>query len=78
MAYFEFLLPFAGLSEGLPVSVEQEGTSGYMSNVRPRDVLEHRMRIGQRPGLKKAYSQQIGGATAPIVKLLSITTVKED
>ena len=75
MPNFEFQLPLSGLSEGLPVSDEQAGTSGYMSNVRPRDVLEKRLRIGQRPGLKKAYSQQIGGITSPIVWLGSITIV---
>lgn len=76
--YFEWLLPFQGLSEGLSVSNEPGGTSGYLLNVRPRDVLERRLRIGQRPGLKKAYSQQIGGAAAPIVWIGSITTVKDD
>lgn len=73
--YVEFPLPLGGLSEGLPVSNESGATSGYMSDVRPRDVLEKRMRLGQRPGLKKAYSQQIGGDAAAIVWLGSVTTV---
>jgi hypothetical protein len=75
MAYIEFQLPLQGLSEGLSVTSEQGMTSGYMSNCRPRDVLEKRIRIGQRPGLKKAYSQQIGGAAEPIIWLGSVTTV---
>ena len=75
MAYIEFQLPLQGLSEGLPVTAEQGMTSGYMSNCRPRDVLEKRIRIGQRPGLKKAYSQQIGGSATPIVWLGDITIV---
>jgi len=75
MPYFEFQLPLQGLSEGLPVVSEQQGTTGYANNIRPRDVLERRLRIGQRPGLKKAYSQQIGGLAVPIVWLGSITTV---
>lgn len=73
MAYIEFQLPIQGLNEALPVSNEPGGTSGYILNVRPRDVLERRLRIGQRPGLKKAYSQQIGGDSFPIVWLGSIT-----
>lgn len=77
MPYLEFPLPMRGLSEGLPVGDEQDGTSGYMLNVRPRDVLEGRLRIGQRPGLKKAYSQQIGGASSPIIWIGSITSVLE-
>lgn len=71
--YREFPLPIQGFSESLPVNVEQETTSGYMSNVSLRDVLERRLRIGQRPGLKKAYAQQIGGGANPIVWLGSIT-----
>ena len=73
--YVEFPLPLGGVSEGLPVSNESGATSGYMSDVRPRDVLEKRMRLGQRPGLKKAYSQQIGGDAKPILELISITKV---
>lgn len=75
--YTEFQLPLQGLSEGLPVHAEQGATTGYMSNCRPRDVLEKRFRIGQRGGLKKAYSQQIGGALSPIVWIGSITSVVE-
>ena len=46
-----------------------------MSNIRPRDTLEGRLRIGQRPGMKKAYTQQIGGDAQPVVYLGSVTTV---
>jgi len=71
----EFQLPIKGKSEGLPVDKEQELTSGHMNNVRPRDVLDNRIRIGQRPGLDKAYSQQIGGAATSVVAMCVITTV---
>jgi len=71
----EVPLPLKGLSKGLPVANEEAATSGYMSNVRPRDVLEGRLRLGQRPGLKKAYSQQIGGTASSIIWLGTITTV---
>lgn len=73
--FIEFQLPYQGINEGLPVSNEPGSTSGYMLNVRPRDVLERRLRIGQRPGLKKAYSQQIGGAASQIVWLGSVTSI---
>lgn len=71
--YFEWPLPLAGKSAGIGVSYQEEGTSGYLNNVRPRDVLESRLRIGQRSGLKKAYSQQIGGEATPVNWLGSIT-----
>jgi len=75
MAIQEIKLPLGGYSEGLDPKMQQQGTCGYMKNVRPRDVLEGKLRLGQRPGLKKAYSQQIGGGSYPIVWLGSITTI---
>lgn len=75
MALIDIPLPLGGISEGVAVANEQQSTSGYMLNVRPRDVLERRIRLGQRPGMKKAYSQQIGGGATPIVWLGSVTTI---
>ena len=75
MPLIDFTLPLGGESHGMAVAGQEQGTSGYMSNCRPRDVLEGRFRIGQRPGLKKAYAQQIGGDAKPIVWIGSVTTV---
>lgn len=75
MANFEIILPIKGISKGLPVDKPVPNTSEHMNNVRPRDVLENRIRIGQRPGLDKRYSQQIGGREAPIVAMCEILTV---
>jgi len=69
----EFLLPIKGYSEGL--SPHRETTSSYMMNVRPRDVLENKLRIGQRPGFDKKYSQQISGDAVPIIWLGDVTIV---
>jgi len=55
-----FPLPLEGYARGLIPGMEKSITSPYMNNVRPRDALESWIRLGQRPGLKKAYSQQIG------------------
>ena len=71
----EFPLPIKGVSYGLPVDKEQPTTSGYMNNVRPFDVLEGRLRLGQRPGLDKAYTQQIVSIAGPIVAICSVTIV---
>jgi len=71
----EFALPLEGYSRGLTPGTEKVTTSPYMNNVRPRDTLEGWIRLGQRPGLKKSYSQQIGGGAYPIVWCGSITTV---
>jgi hypothetical protein len=71
----EFMLPIKGISEGFPVDKSPPLTTGYANNIRAVDVLEKRVRIGQRPGLDKTYAQQIGGAAIPIIALCSITTI---
>jgi hypothetical protein len=47
--------------------------------MRVVDIQDNRFRGGQRPGLQKAYSQQIGGLVdsipSPIVILAYITVV---
>lgn len=75
--YIEFPLPIKGLSEGLVPYQEAEFT-GYSLNVRPRDTLEKRIRLGQRPALRKAYTEQVGGSVTPVntmVQLLSVTSM---
>ena len=71
----EFPLPIKGFSEGLEVSKTPGEYSPYMNNVRPFDVLDNRLRLGQRPGLDKAYLQQIASVAGPIVEILSVTVV---
>ena len=73
MAFTEISIPLKGRNDGMPVGQGDMATTGYINNCRPRDVLEGRLRLGQRPGLKKAYSQQIGGDAVIIVWLGSIT-----
>jgi len=75
MASFNIPIPIAGFSEGLPIESQEQGTTGYMSNCRPKDVFEEKLRLGQRPGLKKAYSQQIGGISSPVLEITSVTVV---
>lgn len=65
--------PFKGLHSGLPAEDQPLATSPKLMNVRPTDVDEDRVRGGQRPGLVKAYTTQIGGAH-PVVALAQITT----
>ena len=75
MAFTEISIPLKGRNDGMPIGQGDMATTGYINNCRPRDVLEGRLRLGQRPGLKKAYSQQIGGDEFPIIALLSVTVV---
>jgi len=71
----QFTLPLEGYSRGLTPGTEKVSTSPYMNNVRPRDTLENWIRLGQRPGLKKSFAQQIGGAAQPIVWMGWVTSV---
>ena len=69
-------LPIKGKASGLPVEDNPPATSGHLNNVRPRDVLENRIRIGQRPGLDKwGAGTQIGGAEQPVVDICVVSSV---
>lgn len=70
-----FPLPLRGYSAGSNVGDQPIDTTGDMNNVRPFDSLERKLRLGQRPGLAKAFDEQIAGATAPIVACGSISVV---
>ena len=70
-----FPLPIQGFSEGLVVRDTPAILSGDMNNVRATDTIERRLRIGQRPGLSKAFTTQIASALSPVVAIGSITVV---
>jgi len=67
--------PIQGISKGVPVDKESPATSGYMNNVRPTDVLENKIRLGQRPGLDKWSDTQIGAAEQPVVAMCIVAAV---
>jgi len=75
MAVFQIPIPLRGVNKGLAVEDSPPGSSGDMNNVRPRDVLENRIRIGQRPGKKKAYTTQVGNINNPVVEIIEVTWV---
>jgi hypothetical protein len=72
----EILLPIKGISKGMAVEKQEALTSGYMNNCRPRDVLENKLRIGQRPGLDKwGAGTQIGGSEQPVVAICLVSSI---
>ena len=71
----EMTPPIKGVSKGLPVDKEQPTTSGYMNNVRPVDVLEKQLRLGQRPGLSKWSETQIGDSEQPVVCMVIVAAI---
>ena len=70
----EIPMPTRGLHRGASNEKQPVGTTPDCLNVRPHDTDEGRVTIGQRPGLKRAYSTQVSGAR-PIVAMAQITTV---
>ncbi len=76
MAHVRFQLPIKGIHLGGAVETSPALTSGHMDNVRARDVLENKVRIGQRPGLDKwGNGDRIGDANIPVVAICTVTTV---
>jgi len=72
----ELHAPIKGIFKGFSSDKAPQLTSSYMNNVRPRDVLEGRMRIGQRPGLDKwGNGTQVGAEEQPVVRILSVAKV---
>ena len=68
-------LPIKGLNKGIAVSVTPQEYSTNMNNVRPRDVLEGKIRLGQRPGLAKWSTDQVGDSTQPVVAITSVSSI---
>ena len=67
--------PVKGIHKGVAASSQPEMTSPDMLNARPYDVLERKVRGGQRPGLDKLYARQISDIATPIVAICSVTVV---
>jgi hypothetical protein len=73
----KFGLPVKGVNKGAPHSEVYQEYSPHMSNVRVRDVLAGRLRLGQRPGLAKwGAGTQVGGDAQPVVAMCTIATVE--
>lgn len=68
--------PMMGKNVNFAATTQPGFTSPRMNNVRPRDVLEHRARGGQRPVFKKMYNAQLGGGVAPVIAICEVTTVE--
>ena len=75
MALEEVAIPIRGINYSTPEDKATGEYSQYMLNVRPFDTLENKIRLGQRPSMSKMFTQQIGGVAAPLVCLITITTV---
>ena len=68
--------PHEGIDKGRALNEQPQMTSPHINNVRPYDVLDNRMRGGQRPGLDKwGNGDQIGAAEQPVVAICVVSSV---
>jgi hypothetical protein len=71
-----FQLPIKGYSTFLPAEGQPQLTTPVMMNVRAPSSSEQKLRLGPRPGLRKAYSQRIGGNSLfPVVDMIVVSVV---
>ena len=67
--------PFNGYNKGGPTQTQPEYTSPHINNMRPLDSLGDRYRGGQRPGLTKWSTTQVGEGVSPIVELVTVAVL---
>ena len=72
----ELQFPFGGLSRNDGYQREPPYTTARCQNVRPRCVFENRKRGGSRPGVARAFYDQLGSGNP--VRLLNRVTTAED
>ncbi len=72
----EIMFPINGQHKGFMTEKQPGLTSFDLSNVRPYDTLDNRLRGGQRPGLGKwGVGTQIGAAEQPVVAMCVVSSV---
>ncbi len=71
----DILFPHKGYHKGLGAEKQPANTTPWIQNMRVISSQDDRFQGGQRPGLKKAYEQQVSGVASPIVAICSITVV---
>lgn len=59
--------PLGGLDRQLAFQNQKPYTTPDCLNMRPRDVLQRRARLGSRPGLSKAFLQQLSGTSVDLI-----------
>ena len=64
---------FKGFNSSSSYEKQVPQTSPLVRNCRLRDVVDNRARGGQRPGLKKTSSTQVG-TSVPVQVMVQVTT----
>lgn len=79
MANFILKFPIRGINKSRVPDEQPEATSPGMNNVRLFDVLDERIRGGQRPGMKKRYIQRVtnaGTGAGPVVAMCEVSVTE--
>ncbi len=79
MANFILKFPIRGINKSRVPDEQPEATSPGLNNVRAFDTLDDLLRGGQRPGMKKRYSEQVTNAASgagPIVAMCETSIVE--
>ncbi len=69
----ELFFPFSGYALNLAYKNQQQMTTPLMLNARIREVSENKAMGGQRPGMDKAFTEQVGD-NQPVLKIVTINT----
>jgi hypothetical protein len=65
--------PFKGCNQAVAYMQQPPITTHLMKNMRVKDASEQRARGGQRAGLTKVSTDQIG-STKPVLKIIQVAT----
>ena len=79
MANFRLTFPIMGINKSRIPEDQPEATSPGMNNVRPFDVLDERIRGGQRPGMVKRYDERVTNAatgSGPVVAMCEVSVTE--
>lgn len=75
--YFNLVPPMAGIDKKSSFRQQPPYATPDCQNVRPSGTIASRDRIGQRPGLVKAFYEQLGSGN-PVRMLAEVDVVKND
>lgn len=68
----QLFFPFRGINDAVAYKDQLPLTSPLIANCRIKDVDENRARGGQRPGMSKVFTEQVGSYD-PILKIVLCT-----
>lgn len=78
MSNINIPIPFRGFSAGVAHADAGVDTTPFIRDVRPRDTLGNRLRLGQRPGLTKFNSNLIPVSATVVDAICCVSLMWKD